>query len=337
MNRKKLSELAWNVSESEYRSDPALSYSILSSFFKNGPKSLINKERVDTPALRMGSCVDTILTAPEEFDDRFYVADIDRFSDTIRKIVERIYLEHTDFTDQICEIQEDLLINILNEENYQSNWKDRTRIDKIIDLGQDYYTVLKYSTGKIVISPQEFSEAQSCVMTLKTHPFSYQIFECNEDEEIFYQLKFKTKIDDIPFRFMMDVCKVNHKKRTILPIDLKTSGKSSELFEKSFLDWAYWIQGGSYSAGLNKIISEDDYFKNFEILPFQFLVINKNDLCPLIWEMNLNDTIEFTVENYGCNWRGLLNSTNWHLQNGRFDYSRKSYENNGVNPIILKL
>ena len=52
---------------------------------------------------------------------------------------------------------------------------------------------------------------------------------------------------------------------------------------------------------------------------------------------NLDDVVKFTVENYGCNWRGLLNSANWHLQNGKFDYSRKSYENNGCNPIILKL
>jgi len=336
-NKKSLKDISWNVSEEIYRADNALSYSKLAQFHRNGPRALISNEKIDTPSLRFGSLVDCVLTAPEEFADRFYVADIDKFSDTIRKIVERIYLEHEEWTDQICEINEDTLIGILNEENYQSNWRDRTRIDKIIDLGQDYYTVLKYSTGKIVISPQEFSEASQCVMTLKTHPFSYQIFECNEDEEIFYQLKFKTKIDGIPFRFMMDICKVNHKNRTILPIDLKTSGKSSELFEKSFLDWCYWIQGGSYSAGLNKIISEDDYFKDFEIRPFQFLVINKNDLCPLIWVMNEIETLRFTIENYGCNWRGLLSSANWHLQNGKFDYSRKSYENNGINLIILKL
>ena len=338
-NRKSLKDISWLVDETTYRNDNALSYSRLSQFFKQGAKALISNEKIDTLALRFGSAVDCILTATEEFDDRFYVADIDRFSDSVRKVTEVFYQEFNDAFESFEDIRDSgmQMLPILDELQYQTNWKDITRINKIVELGSDYYTVLKYSTGKIVISPQEFSEAQQCVQTLKTHPFSYQIFECNEDEEIFYQLKFKTKIDDIPFRFMMDICKVNHKKRTILPIDLKTSGKSSELFEKSFLDWAYWIQGGSYSAGLNKIISEDDYFKNFEILPFQFLVINKNDLCPLIWEMNLNDTIKFTVENYGCNWRGLLNSANWHLQNGKFDYSRKSYENNGVNPIILKL
>lgn len=339
--RKSLKDISWLVDEITYRNDNALSYSRLSQFFKQGPKALISNEKIDTPSLRFGSCVDTILTASEEFDDRFYVADIDKFSDSIRKIVERIYLEHTDFTDQICEIQEDLLINILNEENYQSNWKDRTRIDKIIDLGQDYYTVLKYSTGKIVISPQEFSEASQCVQTLKTHPFTYQIFECNEDEEIFYQLKFKTTIEDCDnseVRIMTDCIKVNHKEKWIQIYDLKTTGKDEEKFEESFDAWNYWIQAGLYEDVVDLITSADDYFSEFNLLPFKFIVINKVNLRPIVW-----DTVNYkhigiqVLKKYGVKWQTLLKDANWHLQNGKFDYSRKSYENNGVNPIILKL
>ena len=335
--KKSLKDISWLVDEPTYRNDNALSYSKLSQFFRNGPKALISTEKVDTPSLRFGSLVDCILTAPEEFDDRFYVADIDKFSDTIRKIVEDFSSDKLCNYDSLEEVDDDASLFYLNKHEYQTNWKDRTRIDKFILLGSDYYTVLKYSTGKIVISPKELEEAQQCVQTLKTHPFTYQIFDCNEDEEIFYQLKFKTEIDGIPFRFMMDICKLNHKDKWILPIDLKTTGKSSEEFEKSFLDWFYWIQGGSYSAGLNIIKNSDDYFKDFEILPFQFCVINKNELNPLIWEMDNFETIKFTVEKYGCNWRRLLDNANWHLQNGKFDYSRKSYENKGVNPIVLKL
>ena len=339
--RKSLKDISWLVDEITYRNDNALSYSRLSQFFKNGPKALIYNEKIDTPSLRMGSLVDCILTSPEEFDDRFYVADIDKFSDTIRKIVERIYLEHEEWTDQICEINEDTLIGILNEENYQSNWKDRTRIDKIIDLGQDYYTVLKYSTGKIVISPQEFSEASQCVQTLKTHPFTYQIFECNEDEEIFYQLKFKTTIEDCDnseVRIMTDCIKVNHKEKWIQIYDLKTTGKDEEKFEESFDAWNYWIQAGLYEDVVDLITSADDYFSEFNLLPFKFIVINKVNLRPIVW-----DTVNYkhigiqVLKKYGVKWQTLLKDANWHLQNGRFDYSRKSYENNGCNPIILKL
>ena len=332
--RKSLKELSWDVSEEVYRADSALSYSKLSQFHKNGPKALISNEKIDTPALRFGSLVDCILTAPEEFDDRFYVADIDRFSDTIRKIVEDLFNPEIE---SIGLIDDDTILMILDDYQYQTNWKSQTRIDKVISLGEDYYTVLKYSTRKIVITQQELEEAQQCVQTLRTHPFTYKIFECNRHQEILYQLKFKTEIDNIPFRFMMDICKVDYEQKTILPIDLKTSGKSEEDFEKSFLDWCYWIQGGAYRTGLYKITIEDNFFSDFMILPFQFCVINRNSLNPLIWEMDDKKTLKFTKEKYGTTWGQILEDANWHLQNGKFDYSRKSYENKGINPIQLKL
>lgn len=333
--RKSLKDISWLVDEQTYRNDNALSYSRLAQFFRQGPKALISNEKIDTPSLRFGSLCDTILTAPEEFDDRFYVADIDRFSDTIRKMVEYVY-ENTEEHESLESIGNTLIVP-LNEFDYQTNWKDETRIKKLIELGSDYYTVLKYSTGKIVITQQELEEAQQCVQTLRTHPFTYKIFECNEHQEILYQLKFKTEIDNIPFRFMMDICKVDYERKTILPIDLKTTGKSEEDFEKSFLDWCYWIQGGAYRTGLYKITIEDDFFSDFMILPFQFCVINRNSLNPLIWEMDDKKTLEFTKEKYGTTWGQILEDANWHLQNGKFDYSRKSYENKGINPIQLKL
>ena len=332
MNFKSLKDLSLDISEAEYRLDPALSYSRLSQFFKNGAKALISNEKIDTPSLRFGSLVDCILTAPEEFDDRFYVADIDRFSDTFRKMTEDIFANHNNL-ESISDTPN--LLEYIGD--WQPRWGEKAKIDAVVKGCSDYYTVLKYSTGKIVISPQEFSEAQQCVMTLKTHPFSYQIFECNEDEEIFYQLKFKEDIFDVKMRCMFDILKCNHKEKWIRPIDLKTTGSGVELFTKSFMEYCYWIQGSSYPSILEIAILKDDYFKDFKILSFQFLVINKNSLSPLIWEMDYEEVFEFIKTKYEVSWMSLLEDANWHLQNGKFDYSKKSYENNGVNPIILKL
>ena len=266
-SRKSLKDISWLVNEQTYRNDNALSYSKLSQFFKSGAKALISNEKIDTPSLRMGSLVDCVLTAPEEFDDRFYVADIDKFSDTVRKMTEDLFNPEIE---ELALIDDATILMILDTYQYQTNWKSQTRIDKIIDLGSDYYTVLKYSTGKIVISPQEFSEASQCVQTLKTHPFSYQIFECNEDEEIFYQLKFKTTIEDCDnseVRIMTDCIKVNHKEKWIQIYDLKTTGKDEEKFEESFDAWNYWIQAGLYEDVVDLITSADDYFSEFNLLP----------------------------------------------------------------------
>ena len=330
--RKSLKDLSWDISENEYRQSPFLSYSKLSQFFKNGPKALISNEKIDTPSLRFGSLVDCILTAPEEFDDRFYVADIDRFSDTFRAMTETIYNNHPDL-ESISETPN--LLEYIGD--WQPRWGEKAKIDAVVKGCSDYYTVLKYSTGKIVIPPQEFSEARQCVMTLKTHPFSYQIFECNEDEEIFYQLKFKHTTGQINIRIMTDIIKVNHKDKWIQVYDLKTSGKNEEQFEESFNSWNYWIQSGMYLRVVEKNIHKDEYFKDFNVLPFKFIVINKNNLTPLIWEANSDYIYEEIFKKYNTSWKRLLLDANWHLQNGKFDYSRKSYENNGCNPIILKL
>ena len=331
--RKSLKDLALNISEEEYRADPALSYSRLSQFFKQGAKALISNEKIDTLALRFGSAVDCILTAPEEFDDRFYVADIDRFSDTFRKMTEDIFANHNNL-ESISDTPN--LLEYIGD--WQPRWGEKAKIDAVVKGCSDYYTVLKYSTGKIVISPQEFSEAQQCVMTLKTHPFTYKIFDCNEDEEIFYQLKFKSKFFEDSIRCMFDIIKVNHDKKTIEPIDLKTTGHGEEDFEKSFMDWNYWIQSGMYSYILREVTLMDENYINYTILPFKFLVINKNNLSPLIWVVENQTDIELKIlDEKKISWKKLLMDANFHLHYGKFDYSRKSYENNGVNPIILKL
>jgi len=334
--RKSLKDISWLVDEPTYRADNSLSYSKLSQFFRSGPKALISNEKVDSPALRAGSLVDCILTCPEEFDDRFYVADIDRFSDTVRLIVEMLS-QGCPEAETIDDCIDQYMLDTLNTVGYQSNWKDDTRIKKIKESGADYFTVLKYSTGKIVVSPKEFQEAQQCVQTLKTHPFTYHIFECDEDEEIFYQLKFKNNIAGVDMRCMFDIIKINYKHKWIRPLDLKTSGKNEEEFENSFISWNYWIQGQSYPTIMSITTDADEYFREFEILPFQFVVINKHNLTPLVWEMDHKTVDDFINDKYGIGWYTLLEDANWHLKEGKLNYSRRSYENKGCNPIQLKL
>ena len=124
---------------------------------------------------------------------------------------------------------------------------------------------------------------------------------------------------------------------TIEPIDLKTTGKSEEEFEKSFMDWNYWIQASMYSCILQTIMQESDEYKNYTLLPFKFLKKKKNNLSPLVWMVSFEYLRNDIIQIFGLTWVDLLEDAYWHLQNGKFDYSRKSYENNGCNPIILKL
>ena len=56
---KELKSISWNISESEYRQDKALSYSILAKYVKEGFKALRDTTQIDTPSLRFGSLIDS--------------------------------------------------------------------------------------------------------------------------------------------------------------------------------------------------------------------------------------------------------------------------------------
>ena len=75
MERKNLKDISWQVDESTYRADPALSYSILARYEREGFNNLDKLfDRIETPSLIFGSCVDTFITgSEEEFNKLFMV------------------------------------------------------------------------------------------------------------------------------------------------------------------------------------------------------------------------------------------------------------------------
>ena len=89
---KSLKEISWDVSEDTYRKDPALSYSTLAKFEREGFNKLDSLfDHIDTPSLTFGSAVDSIITGgEEEFNARFMVAEFPSIPDSIISIV-KIY------------------------------------------------------------------------------------------------------------------------------------------------------------------------------------------------------------------------------------------------------
>ena len=113
---KKLSDIALNITEEEYRADPALSYSTLSRFDREGFANIDKLfDKQETPSLLLGSIVDTILTDGEdEFNNRFIVAEYPSISDTIIQIVKELFNTYKDTCSNINLISNDAIINILH-------------------------------------------------------------------------------------------------------------------------------------------------------------------------------------------------------------------------------
>ena len=98
MERKSLRSISWDVSEETYRADPALSYSTLARYEREGFNNIDKLfDKIETPSLVFGSAVDAIITGgQEEFNERFMVAEFPSTPDSITKIVKSLFSQYRD-------------------------------------------------------------------------------------------------------------------------------------------------------------------------------------------------------------------------------------------------
>ena len=294
---KSLKEISWNVDEDTYRKDPSLSYSIIAGYLRGGFHSLSHLfEKEETPALKFGSIVDTLMTEPEEvFKNKFYIVDGNNITGKIKDIIDYLIEElGGDSFGDIEEIDPILLLQAINKFDYNPKWGDKAKINAVISNGKQYYRERILSRGKILITKEDYQDALLCVNALRESEATKRFFfddPFNNDIEILYQTKFKGSNNNIPYRCMFDLLIVDHKNKIIYPKDLKTTGDYEDEFYRSFIKWNYDIQARNYYRLLKQAIEQDDYFKDFEIDDFEFIVINRNSRTPLIWRYDATKAI----------------------------------------------
>lgn len=290
---KSLKELAMPISEAEYRAMPALSYSTLAKYERGGFDSISTLfDSISTPSTVYGQLVDTLVTGTrEEFEERYLVCDFPDISDTIIKIVKDLFFKYSHIYSSILDIPNDSMLEVLNNLAYQNNWKPETRCKVIKEKGEEYYNLLYLSQTKEIVSMKDYEDALAAYDALKNSDSTKWYFQPDnpfDGIERLYQLKFKATLNDIDYRIMADLIIVDHNNKLIIPADLKTSGKKEYQFHKSFKDWGYWWQGILYTKVLEANIKQDDYFKDFKIMPYIFIVVNRYNLTPLVWEFEDN-------------------------------------------------
>lgn len=287
---KKLSDIALNITEEEYRADPALSYSTLSRFDREGFANIDKLfDKQETPSLLLGSIVDTIITdGEEEFNNRFVVAEYPNIPDSIIQIVKELFNTYKDTCSNINLISNDAIINIAAQYNYQNNWKPETRAKVIKEKGFEYYNLLFISQDKTLVSQDMYNDALRMVDALRTSEATKWYFADNNpfepEIERYYQLKFKATLNNVNYRCMADLIICDHKNKELILCDLKTTGHEEYNFASSFLTWNYSYQARLYARVIAKNIRNDPYFKDFKLSNYRFIVVNKTTLTPLVWE-----------------------------------------------------
>lgn len=76
------------------------------------------------------------------------------------------------------------------------------------------------------------------------------------------------------------------------------------------------IQAQLYAEILRQNLIEDEYFKDFQIAPYRFIVVNRYSLTPLVW------TFDQTFSQVGCTlgehklrgWREIVKDLDYYLR-----------------------
>lgn len=305
---KELKDISWQVSEKKYRADPALSYSTLAKYEREGFNKLDHLfDHISTQSLLEGSMVDCLITgSQDEFDELYYVADYPSIGDKEKQIVLTLYDRlHTIYA-QFSSIPYEEILSILCEFDWQKNWRDSTRVKVFSERVGSFYNLIIQADNKTVVDSNTYNRILKMVQTLKTSPTTQGYFADNDpmsSVKRYYQLKFRAKFESVCYRCMADLIIVDYEEKKVYPIDLKTSGHKEWDFQDSFKQWSYMIQARLYWRILKANMSNDPYFKDFTLEDYRFIVINKESLTPLVWEFPLTRAKGTLIDKEGKEYR----------------------------------
>ena len=138
--KKSLYDISWRVSESQYRDDPALSYSIIAKYAREGFNNLSTLfDRVESPSLLFGSVVDCLMTDRDSFDSLYSVCNFPDIKDSDKKVVDLLWTDESNRSKSFMEIPQKIVIEATESCKYQLNWKPETRVKVLIERCSSYW------------------------------------------------------------------------------------------------------------------------------------------------------------------------------------------------------
>jgi hypothetical protein len=302
---KSFKEISLPITEEEYRNDGAMHYSTLATYARGGFECLNTLfERKESSSLLLGSAVDALITGgKEEYDNHYFVADMPSMTDSLMPIAKQLFDTYHSIYSTLDDISDNYIAQIGKDNNFYANDKYKNYRIKLIREGCSEYYKMKFLAGdKQVISSEFHQTVLNMAIALKTSMATAWYFaEDNPFDNIerCYQLKFHMDKDDIPYSCMADLILIDNDNKKIYPCDLKTSSHTEYDFYKSFIDWSYHIQARLYWRIIRDNMDKDDVFKDYELMDYTFIVVNKNTLNPLTW--TFEDTKATGTLYYGKN------------------------------------
>lgn len=322
---KSLKDYAMNLSENDYHRFPAWSHSMIADYARNGFSAIatIHQPKKPTPSMEFGSLFDCILTRGKDTLNEYVVSTTELdIAPAEKEVMDKLVSMNLDTTyPDVVTNHPDAIDNAIeSSESFCSKYKKQeTRYAKL-DAVKEYYNIAK--SGKKVVSKQDWDDAIDMALRFRSSPELSELFGTQNSEEIeyLYQTQFLVKFNTsdggtIPVKCMFDLLKVDHKNKTIQPVDLKTSTVPAYNFAENFIKFRYDLEASVYVDVLSaKIIGIPEY-SDYTILPFIFVDISRSDKVvvsyvydPTAPEQREGFTYTIKDKTYKCkHWTTLLN------------------------------
>lgn len=285
---KSLKEYSMNIPESEYHALPVWSYSLIARYAKEGFGSLatLHEPVVSTPSMDFGSLFDCVMTKGNSALNEYFVMD-STIPDAERKALDYI---STCTSDAFADLTTEFIYDRCQECGYQTRWKAPTVYEHLSPY-KAYYEAKR--SGKKIVSQKDWTDAADMAFVFRNDPYLSKLFGLRDtkDIEYIYQSQFLVKYrpenhEPVGIKIMPDLLVVNHKDKTVQPVDLKTSSAPAYDFKENFVKYRYDIQASLYTDVLAQVLKTAEGYEDYTILPYLFTDVSRSDKVPVTYVYN---------------------------------------------------
>ena len=326
------------IQKQNYYEVDALSFSFLSKLSTH-PKTVekgISKKKY----FSIGGCVDLLLTDYNSFNETYYVNNLEPLTGQVLTLYEEIEkkIKNENLTFEQIYNNYDLFFKIIEEFKLFGNTKDVDKIKSKFDNDNFWKSIELLFQNKEVIQNNDYVLSLRIYNSLIENKFTKEysfINKKNKHLEILDQYEIYWKFLNQNIKSKLDRLIINHKEKTIQPLDFKTTYDYTSMFNKSYYKHKYYYQASLYQTAVLYNISKE-ILPNYKVLPFKFIVETTNlDAIgqPMIFtvpdshieiacfggKLGKND---YTIRG----WKELIEDKIWYDENG-YNYPKEYIEN----------
>jgi|21_taG_2_1085346.scaffolds.fasta_scaffold13360_3 hypothetical protein len=279
-----------------------------------------------------GKLIHLLLLQPEEFDQQFALVPGKIPSDAVRRVLNQVMMlaplplnsgdpeVEENYKDPKLTDLDELIIKSLKDQNlYQSMKDEAKKLAKIQTLDNEtYFTFLMTCDGKDIIDQDMYNKCLESVELIKNNK---SVMDLLSDEptdfemdglEVYNEAPLQCELDNYKFglKGIVDRYVINHDKKEIKIIDLKTTGKSISDFPETVEFYNYWLQAAIYVTLIakNHVKKEENYQ-----ISFNFIVIDKYSQ---VYNFPVKTS---TMSEWGDAMLGILEMAKYHVEENKYE------------------